>query len=140
MGQSVNREVCKKLIQQCGGLDFFPADKEVRTLLVDTLQRVAASEDHATRMISRWLEEDCLEIGKDGTKTRRAPTVADIVALSRTIVAAAATKAPSGCEVCMGSGWMTVEKNGVLGSKRCDCARGRHFAEMDKQRLAGTLK
>jgi hypothetical protein len=103
---------CTELIRLCTGLDFFPSDKPVRDLLIATLYRVAASDEHATRIIENWLERE-----------HRAPLVADIVALSselnRTPVQTVRTFNTS-CEVCRGSGWKIVSgPYGFTGAMRC---------------------
>lgn len=39
---------CAKLIRQCAGLDFFPADTEVRRLLIDRAVKTSRRERSST--------------------------------------------------------------------------------------------
>lgn len=100
---------CAGLIRLCGGLDFFPADAEVRKLLVERLHRLARNHDHASAMIERWLETQTV-----------APKVADLVSLAATLRSGELGTLPAGCDVCNGELWVITDR----GAKRCSCARG----------------
>lgn len=114
-------EACTKLIRLCSGLDFFPADPEVRRLLIDQLHRLAKDHQHAQAMVYRWLETEKI-----------APKVADLVGLSNQ-VRAASQEMPAGCSNCNGDPWVM----GPKGMRRCDCDRGQALRRMDKRRDAG---
>jgi hypothetical protein len=96
---------CAELIRLCSGLDFFPKDAVVRDRLIDTLQRLTVSDDHATRVIDRWLERE-----------RRAPLVSDLVALAAEVnpTVNRVVLLNYGCPECEGTGFQIVSK-GVLG-------------------------
>jgi|SRR5579871_3215993 len=106
---------CAGLIRLCGGLDFFPADAEVRRLLIERLHVVSANHDHAKAIINAWL-----------TTETTAPKVADLVNLSKKIREPGKGELPAGCNICRGEYWVITE----LGAMRCRCARG--------QALSGT--
>jgi hypothetical protein len=130
--------ICTGLIRLCSGLDFFPADAEVRRLLVERLHGLAKSHEHAKAMVEHWLEHE-----------RAAPKVADLVALAGQVrVAGALTadcepKCPlcdnhgfTGCpEAVMhdgsGSLWAVAVCKGIA----CTCPAGRDFADFQLQWL-----
>jgi hypothetical protein len=103
---------CIELIRLCAGLDFFPADQAIRELLANTLQRCAIHDQHAVRIIERWLETE-----------RRAPTVSDIVTLAGQVNPIPATpfRQPNrSCPECLGFGFKIVEgSHGLTGAVRC---------------------
>jgi hypothetical protein len=111
---------CAGLIRLCGGLDFFPADTEVRKLLVDRLHHFAKNHDHATAMIETWLNRE-----------RVAPKIADIVSLAAE-VHSNKQALPLGCDLCRGGGelWVVTES----GASRCTCARGKALRAKDLER------
>ncbi len=117
-----NCEKCKALIRLCSNLDYFPADPEVRLLLLERLHRLAGDHQHAKAMIDHWLD----------TQTA-APKVADLVGLAAQ-VRTASQGLPAGCERCHG-GDPFVEGSGGLWV-RCGCARGRALRQMDQRRAA----
>jgi hypothetical protein len=109
---------CAGLIRLCGGLDFFPADPEVRALLIERLHRVAKDHQHAKAMIDHWLDEQ-----------RVAPKIADLVALA-SHVRSASEGLPDGCSICHGEPWVI----GPNGAARCSCARGQALRQMSIRR------
>ena len=112
-----NCERCKRLIRLCSGLDYFPADPEVRMLLVERLHRLAKDHQHATRMVDRWLE------------TRiTTPKVADLVGLAAEVQTSHAL--PEGCGICHGEPFVFGDRGG----KRCACPRGQALRQMDQDR------
>jgi hypothetical protein len=115
-----NCATCKGLIRLCGGLDFFPADPEVRLLLVERLHRLAKNHDHAKAMIDRWIETQ-----------KAAPKVADLVGLSAE-VRSDKEPLPTGCEICNGEPWIATDR----GAKRCSCIRGQTLRTKDLAREA----
>lgn len=116
-----NCATCAGLIRLCSGLDFFPADAEVRRLLVERLHRLANSHEHARAMVERWLD----------TQTA-APKVADLVELATTVCSEPRSALPAGCDRCDGA-WFVVTDQGAA---RCTCARGQALLQMDRRRLA----
>jgi len=90
--------------------------------LIDTLCQIAHTEDHAKRVIDRAL-----------SASEFCPMPVDL----KRIAAATPIKetAPDGCGLC-DYGWKRVDKEGQGGVRRCDCVRGRYFAELDRQRAA----
>ena len=118
---------CGKLMRLCGGLDFFPADIELRWLLVERLHRLAKDHPHAKAMIDHWLETQTV-----------APKVADLVGLAAEVKPAGSALPPgcANCEIAPGiwASWVTVERGGEFGSTRCACARGRALRAMDQRR------
>lgn len=124
LGKS-NCSACTGLIRLCSGLDFFPADAEVRKLLAESLHRAAKTHGHAEQMIQHWLE----------TATA-APKVADLVRLSATVHGDRAALPPP-CQLCAygGGTWgPVVERSGCTGVGRCTCARGEALRRLDRQR------
>ena len=106
---------CAGLVRLCGGLDFFPADVEVRKLLIERLHRLAKNHDHAKAMIERWLDAQVA-----------APKVADLVSLAAT-VQTGQKALPEGCEWCNGDPWIVTDR----GAMRCSCARGQELRAKD---------
>jgi hypothetical protein len=88
--KGTNCAACAYLIRLCSGLDFFPADVEVRRLLVETLHCLAEDHQHAKFMVSRWLETETI-----------APKVANFVALAAQV--RNGPSLPDGCSICDGS-------------------------------------
>lgn len=118
---------CAALIRLCAGMDFFPADAEVRRLLVGRLHRLAKNHDHAKAMINRWLD----------TQTA-APKVADLVALAGEVPSTPGASLPAPCEECAANGgnWRVVHRGGAEGMDRCLCARGVALRALDGARKA----
>lgn len=54
-----NREHCKKQIARMAGMDYFPGREKPEALkeLIDSLERWAVSDAHATRIITEILED-----------------------------------------------------------------------------------
>jgi len=102
-------DFCKRLIRLCSGLDYFPADAEVRRLLIERLHVVSANHEHAKAMINAWL-----------TTETAAPKVADLVKLSKAVRRPGDTSLPPGCNACNSGYWVITEN----GADRCQCARG----------------
>jgi hypothetical protein len=105
------RAKCSSLIRLCSGLDFFPPAGEVRDLLVDTLRRVAMNDNHAERIISRWLEAE-----------RRAPAVTDLIRLAGEVPLSdqpAPRPVNPHCDACLGLGFYFVQRDGYEGAGRC---------------------
>lgn len=109
---SASKTRCAELIRLCAGMDFFPSDKSVREHLVNTLARVAASDNHAERMIDRWLERE-----------RKAPQIADLHALGQEVnrtPVQTARRVNRNCESCKGTGFTIVQKvGGITGAAPC---------------------
>lgn len=101
---------CAGLIRLCGSLDYFPADVEVRKLLVEHLHRLARSDEYPTAMIEHWLEAQTI-----------APKVADPVNLAASLRSGQLGALPAGCHICHGEPWVITDG----GAKRCSCARGK---------------
>lgn len=103
---------CTELIRLCGSLDFFPADTAIRELLADTLKRRTVSDEHAERVIGKWLEEH-----------RQAPKVSDIVEYAANVnpTPASVYRQPNrDCPECLGFGFKITERNdGISGASRC---------------------
>jgi len=114
---------CAELIRLCTGLDFFPADAPARELLVETLRRRADSDEHAERIIDRWIETE-----------RKAPVPADIVQLARDIPLGAEGAIPGGCPECQGQDWVVQETKEHSAAGRCSCPRGRFLMARDVER------
>jgi hypothetical protein len=117
---------CAELIRRCAGLDFFPSDMVVREVLVDALQRHAASDAHAERIVRQWLENE-----------RKAPMPADIVQLARDVSPDADGNVPGGCQECRGEPFVVSETDGRSGARRCSCERGRFLQAKDDERRLG---
>ncbi len=113
--------VCAGLIRLCGGLDFFPADAEVRRLLIERLHRLARNHDHARAMIEHWLE----------TQTT-SPKVADLVNRAATMRSGQIGSLPAGCGTCHAELWVITDR----GAMRCTCARGQALRAKDREREA----
>ncbi|MGD0669352.1 MAG: hypothetical protein ABSB23_17475 [Bryobacteraceae bacterium] len=118
-------------MRQCAGLDFFPADAELRGLLVERLHRLASDHKHAGRMIDHWLDTQTV-----------APKVADLVTLAQTIHGSATTDGtlPAPCERCRdnhsGGNWIDygLDSDGnERGWGRCNCERGQALRALDRQ-------
>ena len=88
---------CTRLIRLCSGLDFFPADGEVRRLLIDSLHGNSRNHDQAKAIIEHWLR----------TQTT-APKVANLVALARDL--RENISLPPGCEICRGEPWIITDR------------------------------
>ena len=120
-----NCAVCASLIRLCSGLDFFPADVEVRRLLVEALHRLAVDHQHAKFMVSRWLETETI-----------APKVANFVALAAQV--RNGPSLPDGCGVCDGAPFVIrdYEFGGTRysGAARCACPRGEALRQLDRLR------
>ncbi|HLI85531.1 MAG TPA: hypothetical protein VKV17_16570 [Bryobacteraceae bacterium] len=112
-----NCETCKRLIRLCGNLDYFPADPEVRLVLIERLHYLARDHQHAKAMIDRWLETQTI-----------APKVANLVSLAAE-VRNVDDELPGGCAVCGGGYWVVVD--GL--AKRCTCARGEALRQMARR-------
>ena len=112
-----NCETCKRLIRSCSGLDYFPADPEVRTLLISRLHCLAKDHQHAAAIVDRWLDTH-----------REAPKVADLAGLAAEIRASPGL--PAGCEDCAGAPFVITE----AGGRRCSCLRGQALRQMDQRR------
>jgi hypothetical protein len=52
---------------------------------------------------------------------------ADIVALAHELPASVASTRPSGCQVCGGQPFITIDHSGQGTADRCRCPRGRHL-------------
>jgi hypothetical protein len=104
-----NCVTCAGLLRLCGNLDFFPADAEVRKLLVERLHGLARDHQQAKAMIDRWISGHAM-----------APKVSDLVGLAAETRKIAEGPLPAGCEVCDGANWVMAEK----GMTRCSCQRG----------------
>jgi hypothetical protein len=115
---------CIELIRLCAGCDFFPADAAVRELLVNTLQRVATSDEHAGRIIDAWLERE-----------RRAPLVVDLCALAKELPASKPSPTEA-CERCLGAPFITTNYSGQGFAARCTCARGRYLLSREREERA----
>lgn len=113
---------CTGLIRLCGGLDFFPADSEVRRLLVERLHRLAHDHQHAARMINRWLDSE-----------KVAPKVSDLVRLASEVPTTVHAALPLPCPDCEGlpGDFVIVERGLYSGAARCSCPRGRALAARD---------
>lgn len=111
-----NCEKCKGLIRLCSGLDFFPADPEVRLLLVERLHRLAKDHRHAKAMIDRWLDTHTVT-----------PKVADLVSLAAEV--GISQGLPDGCDMCNGEPFVVHGQ----GATRCTCPRGQALRQMDQR-------
>lgn len=112
-----NCKMCTALIRLCSGLDYFPADPEVRLLLIERLHRLAKDHTHAKAMIDRWLENETI-----------APKVADLVGLAANVGTSSAPGLHNGCELCNGEPFVVNEH----GASRCTCKRGRALLQMEQ--------
>jgi hypothetical protein len=112
-----NCETCKRLVRLCGGLDFFPQDQEVQSLLVERLHMAARDHQHAKSIIYRWLD----------TQTA-APKVADFLKTAAEMRPARGL--PDACGECKQSGgyWVFTDR----GADRCRCPRGQALSQMDR--------
>lgn len=110
-----NCETCKRLIRLCSGLDYFPADPEVRLVLIELLHYFARDHERAKAMIYRWLETETV-----------APKIANLASLATE--ARNADKLPDGCGVCRGDYWIVVDGF----AHRCECARGQALRQMEQ--------
>jgi hypothetical protein len=116
-------DTCTTLVRLCSGLDYFPADIELRRLLVERLHRLAVDHDHATAMIERWLERETA-----------APKVADLVALAAEVKTK--QELPAGCDICGGDPWILTKR----GAARCGCGRGRVLRDADRRRAESAAR
>jgi hypothetical protein len=117
MAPITNCETCKRLIRLCSGLDYFPADQEVRGILIERLHTLARDHQHAKAMIDRWLETEVV-----------APKVANLVSLAAG-TRNEADELSSGCSECKGEYWVVVEGE----ARRCKCARGEALRQMARR-------
>ncbi len=122
--RNFNCAECKRLVRLCSGLDFFPADPEVRMMLIERLHCLAASHEHARRMIDRWLERKTM-----------APKVSDLVGLAAEVSSRTETL-PGPCDLCRphAGNWQVVERRGEEFMSRCDCPRGKALQQADANR------
>ena len=124
-------ETCRQLIRNCASMDFFPADTQIRTLLIDRLHRAARDHDHARKMIDLWLE----------TATA-APKISDLVSLAGQVRSSGGDSLPAACATCSGppTGYgglfVFVQTDRGEATARCDCDRGRALQRLDQQREA----
>lgn len=124
-GKGTSCASCANLIRLCSGLDFFPADVEVRRLLVEALHCLAENHQHAKSMVSRWLETETI-----------APKVANFVALAAQV--RNGPSLPDGCGICDGAPFVIrdYEFGGTCysGAARCTCERGEALRQLDRAR------
>jgi hypothetical protein len=112
-------EVCIDQLRRIHGLDSPETEQSLVTELVGTLMRVAASNDHVTRMITRWvLTEESV------------PRIADLYLLAITVPPV--DPLPVACSLCATEDWVEVECDMTWFRARCDCVRGRVLRRMDK--------
>jgi hypothetical protein len=107
---------CAGLIRLCSNLDYFPADAELRRLLVESLHHLAEDHKHAKAIIDRWLENETA-----------APKVANLASLAAQVRNGPAL--PDGCEICNGE-WFVIHERGA----RCTCPRGETLRQLDRAR------
>lgn len=115
-------EWCAEQCQQLEGQDFFVNAKAGIGLLIKTLIRHAENRAHIERMITTWIES-----------TRQMLHPSDVPGLA--LRTSGREKLPEACEVCDGHDYILVVVNGNEGAARCQCARGRRLAELDKSAL-----
>lgn len=142
-----NTKHCQSLIKLCSNLMGFPSERDVVALLVTTLCKHARSQDHAQRMITRWIEVGSLtEI--EGKQRSVAPTVPDIIRMAATVEAEPVPV--EGCDICnppirMDDGAVIHDgphshvraNNG--GWMRCSCSRGSFLAAKDEERRLAAI-
>ena len=106
----ISRDSAKNLVASFSGMPFFPAVKEARIVLIDTVETALSDEPHAQRFKSEVLTFD------------RAPTVRDVRAVAQaTATASAISEAVRGCKQCDWTGWDSFKKGGYSFSRRCKC-------------------
>ncbi len=92
----MKKEFLTTQIMRMSGLDFFPPDSAGLTELSRTLGNCAASEDHARRIIDRWIE-----------KHEKCAKPMDLAAVAADIPVGKV--APEGCGKCL-RGWRSFER------------------------------
>ena len=122
-----NCGTCAKLIRLTSGLSFFPADDEVRRLLIERLHRVAKDHEHARAMVTHWIDTQ-----------REAPKVADLFVLAGE-VSTSREALPAPCDECApyGGTHRLIIRRGTEFMARCVCARGQRLAAMDARASPG---
>ncbi len=110
---------CADQCRQLEGQDFFANAKAGIGLLIKTLIRHADNRAHIERMITTWIES-----------TRQMLHPSDVPGLAQRTNER--EKLPAACAICDGYDYILVTVNGNEGAARCQCARGRRLAELDK--------
>jgi len=137
-----NHKFCSQQLRLCSNQLGFPTDKDVVGLLVNTLIKHAKTQDHAARMITRWIEVGSI-VDMNGSQRSAAPTVADIIRMAHVVDAEPVPV--EGCERCnpairMDNGAIVHDgpHSHVIGRKggyeRCGCVRGAFLASKDQER------
>jgi hypothetical protein len=108
------------------GLNFFKEEADLIRKLAQALMNIAASDDHATRMITYWKHHES-----------RAPQIADLYELATVVPPVEIF--PELCAVCEGRVWIFIEEREQTYTRRCKCLRGRALLEIDAyyRRLEG---
>lgn len=112
---------CLNEIGRLSNQDYFKADEQILEDLATCLARHCDDTEHATQMITTWK-----------SSTRQMLHESDILALADQT--AHRSDLPRGCNACLGTDFIVIERDGISGVKRCACARGRALAKMDQEK------
>ena len=123
MEKSVDFSVCLREIKRMGGLEFPPAFVEGWQELAKALQERAVSEEHAKRIVSRWIEHNTAVPKPSEIRYFAANVPADPL-LDQ-------PRLPAPCEICAPDGGLFVQTE--RGVKRCTCPRGQRLKLSDDQ-------
>lgn len=131
---SEKRDAYMEQILRLSTLQGFPSFPEGIKELRTQLRGVAPQPDFARQVIDRAMAE-----------RQFSPTPHDLQAIAQAL-RQEADAVPTGCEICEGRPWITIERTVIdsytgqpmlrSGSKRCNCAKGRWFQEKDRERKA----
>jgi hypothetical protein len=108
-------------VRRLGGLEYTPQTAEAWAELAKVLKRYSKSQEHATRIIGRFLEE--------GAPTK-CPSPGEVIAMARAVPGDPTQDRPElapPCEKCapFEGAHQLVVRDGVEAMARCDCPRGR---------------
>lgn len=121
----------KELVRLSAVPKWLPQAAEGRDEIVKALCTYCASDEHATRVMTWFLENT----------TECSNVVAELIRIAREVILAGDSKElPQPCDRCRGVDFVMFDKviNGVTycARKRCDCERGQTLKAKDEARFA----
>lgn len=118
-------------IMRCSALNKFPLHPQGIKELRDTLRGIAGTTERARKIIDRVMQSN-----------DACPTPHELKAVAAE-VRRQEDLAPTGCPICNGEPWVTVEREVIdalsklpmkrLGSARCTCSKGQWFRMKDRE-------
>jgi hypothetical protein len=119
--------------RRLGGLEFVPQTSEAWAELAKVLKRMSKTQNHAKRIIDRFLEEGA---------PARCPTPGEVMAVARNVNADPSLdrpELPGPCNECepFGGNYRMVVRNEIEAMGRCECPRGKKLQALSAAPKSG---